>query len=155
MKPKEHTKMKTKQIELKTMKTLVISLISTNECKLRVPMCSVRQDGTIWHDNRMPICITAALEAANLSARLVVTSHLLDDPAYNRAEVINALKSKGRAESDGSAVRAHRAETACMAVLIRNAPRSLELIAARRAARAEANARPLAAGSLRALRGED
>lgn len=40
-------------------KTIVISDSKTNESKLRVPNCTVRGNGTIWHKNEMPICITS------------------------------------------------------------------------------------------------
>ena len=84
--------------------------------------------------------ITAALEASDLSARLIITSHLLEDAAYSQSIVINALKSKGRCDYDNTPDRARKAENACMAVLVRNLPRTLELIAAKAAARAAKNA---------------
>lgn len=84
--------------------------------------------------------ILTALEASDLSARLVVTSHLLSDPAYSQSVVITALKSVGRSDYDNTPDRARKAENACMAVLVRNLPRTLELIAAKVAARAAKNA---------------
>jgi len=44
---------------------IVISSVETNETKMRVPGCNVRQDGTVWCDNRMPICVIGHLENAD------------------------------------------------------------------------------------------
>lgn len=57
-KPKPAGPRPIKSRDHKMNQVIVISNVETGEVKLRVPQCTVRQDGSLWHQNQTPIIVT-------------------------------------------------------------------------------------------------